>query len=121
MCTVQKYCVHCTGKIRVLYIHEYCMRTKFCGTLFFANFANQQVITKIKHENVYAYSTSLLLQAAICEIKIAKIIRCRAFAKYMSHENLYAYGTVRVYCTGILCVLYQNTLCTVHEYCVYCT
>ena len=30
---------------------------------------------------MYTYGTSLLLQAAIHEIKIAKIVRCRAFAK----------------------------------------
>ena len=52
---------------------------------------------KYKRENVYAYSTSLLLQAAIREIKIVKIVRCGAFVKYMSRENLYAYGNKERY------------------------
>ena len=42
--------------------------------------------------NLYAYGTSLQMQAAIHEIKITKIVRCGAFAEYMSCEDVYAYG-----------------------------
>ena len=67
---------------------------KFSWGFIFANFTNQWVNAK-KNENMYAYGASLLLQAAIHKIKIAKIVRCGAFAKYTSCENLYAYGMQR--------------------------
>ena len=51
-------------------------------------FANQQAIAKIKTRK----RVCLQLQAAIREIRIAKIVRCGSFMKYMSCENLYAYG-----------------------------
>ena len=56
------------------------------------NFVNQWAFTKMKMQNLYTYGTSLQLQATIREIKIAKIVRCRAFVKYTSHKNLYAYS-----------------------------
>ena len=43
-------------------------------------------------ENENAYGTSLQLQAVIHKIKIQKIVRCGAFTKYTSRENLYTYG-----------------------------
>ena len=67
---------------------------KFSLDFIFVNFANQRAIAKIKTQNVYAYSTSLLLQATIRKIKIAKIVRCGTFAEYTSHKNLYAYGII---------------------------
>ena len=56
------------------------------------NFANQWAFAKMKRKNLYAYGTSLQLQATIREIKIAKIVRCGVFTQYLWRENLYAYG-----------------------------
>ena len=69
-------------------IHTVPYAYKVLRDFIFANFVNQWAFAK----NVYPYSISLLLQAAFHEIKIAKIVRCGAFAKYTSRGNLYPYS-----------------------------
>ena len=61
--------------------HEFCESTGFHENI------NMKICT---------HSTSLQLQAVIRKIKITRIVRCGAFAKYMSCENLYAYGSLNI-------------------------
>ena len=87
--------------------HSVCVRI-FAG-LYFCEFHK----STSDRENVYTYGTSLLPQAAICEIKITKIVGCRTFAKYTSRESLYAYG--------MSCMLDMHTNDDVDEQALYFT
>ena len=69
-----------------VYMHIVCLQI-FTG-LYFREFRKSMGDC----ENEYAYGTGMLLQAAIREIKIAKIVRCGGFAKYTSRENLLTCG-----------------------------
>ena len=85
------------------YIFHYNMRTDFHSTLFSQILRINEHLRKRKRENLYAYGTSLQLQAAFHEIKITKIFRCGVFAKYTFRENLYTYGILLVPTINLSC------------------